>query len=96
MRLFATVLFAVSLAGAFVAVQAGEGVISALFGVYLTGLLVVAVVRDSMQNRNWRIAFFAGVAVWGGYDYATTGGAFSLVLAAMGVLMVAVTVRNGR
>ena len=94
--LFVTVLFGLSLAGAVVAVQGGEGVLSALFGVYLTGLLVVGVVRDSMQTRNWQIAFFTGVAVWGGYDYVTTGGVFSLVLAALGVLMVAASVRGVR
>lgn len=88
-RLLVTVLFVLSLAGAFVAVREGEGVISALFGVYITGLLFVAVVRDSMRDRRWRIAFFSGVAFWGGYEYVATGGVFSLVLAAMGVLLVA-------
>ncbi|WP_132059739.1 hypothetical protein [Halorussus amylolyticus] len=95
-RMFVVALFALSVAGAFVAVQEGEGVISALFGVYLTGLLLVAVVRDSMQTRNWRLAFFAGVAVWGGYEYATTGSTFSLVLAGLGVLMVVANAFDGR
>ncbi|USZ67575.1 hypothetical protein NGM10_12660 [Halorussus salilacus] len=83
------VLFTLSLAGTYVAVQEGTGVVSALLGVYLTGMLVAAVALDAMRARWWRIAFFAGVAVWGGYEYATTGGAFAAVLAAMGLVMVA-------
>jgi len=87
---FVTALFVLSAAGVYGAVLEGEGLVSALFGVYLTGLLLLAVLRDSMQTRGWRLAFFAGVAVWGGYEYvAGDGSVLSLALAAIGVAMVA-------
>ncbi|WP_134671335.1 hypothetical protein [Halorussus marinus] len=87
---FVTALFVLSAFGVYGAVLEGEGVLSALFGVYLTGLLLFAVLRDSMRTRGWRLAFFSGVAVWGTYEYfAADGGVLSLALAAIGVVMVA-------
>jgi len=86
---FVTALFVLSAAGVYGAVLEGEGLVSALFGVYLTGLLLLAVLRDAMQTRGWRLAFFSGVAVWGGYEYvAGDGSVLSLALAAIGVAMV--------
>lgn len=86
----AVVLFVLSLLGTYLALQeGGEGLASSLLGLYLTGLLLAAVLRDSMQTRGWRIAFFAGVAVWGGYEYfAGDGSLLSLLLGAVGVVMV--------
>ncbi len=88
-KAFAAVLFLLSVAGLVVAVRTGEGIVSALFGVYLTGLLVGGIFRNAMDTRNWQVAFFAGVALWGGYEYATAGDLFSLLLAVLGVVMVA-------
>lgn len=88
-KAFAAVLFLLSFAGLVVAVQTGEGIVSALFAVYLTALLLAGVFRDAMDTRNWQVAFFAGVALWGGYEYATAGDLFSLLLAVLGVVMVA-------
>lgn len=87
-KLLASVLFLLSAAGLAAAVQGGEGVVSALFGVYLTGLLLAGVLRDAIDTRNWQVAFFAGVAVWGGYEYLVDGDLFSLLLAVVGVVMI--------
>ena len=86
---FAAGLFVLSFLGLVVAVQTGEDVLSALFAVYLTGLLLGGVLRGTMDARGWQVAFFGGVAVWGGYEYATAGDLFSLLLAVLGVVMVA-------
>ncbi len=87
-KLLASVLFLLSAAGLAVAVQTDEGILSALFGVYLTGLLVVGVFRDLVDAKNWQVAFFGGVAIWGGYEYLVGGDRFSLLLAVLGVVMV--------
>ncbi|WP_137284816.1 hypothetical protein [Halorussus salinisoli] len=86
--LLAGLLFVLSAAGLAVSVRTGEGVVSSLFAVYLTGLLLGGVLRDAIDTRNWQLAFFGGVAVWGGYEYATSGDLFSLLLAVLGVVMV--------
>lgn len=88
-KVLAALLFALSALGLVVAVQEGTGVVSALFAVYLTGLLVVGVFRNLTNATAWQLAFFAGVAVWGGWEYAATGDLFSLLLAVLGVVMVA-------
>ncbi len=89
-KLLAGVLFALSAVGLAVAVQDGEGLVSAGFAVYLTGLLLAGVLRDAIDTRNWQLAFFAGVAVWGGYEYLVDGDLFSLLLAVVGVVMIGV------
>ncbi|MFC4447658.1 hypothetical protein [Halorussus aquaticus] len=94
--LLAGVLFVLSAIGLVVAVRGGDGVVSALFGVYLTGLLLAGVLRDATNARGWQLAFFGGVAVWGGYEYATAGDLFSLLLAVVGVAMVAANLRDLR
>jgi ABC-type multidrug transport system permease subunit len=91
-QLLAGVLFAVSFLGLVVAVQENEGIVSAVFAVYLTGLLLGGVLLDSIDARNWQLAFFGGVAVWGGYEYAISGDLFSLLLAVLGVVLVAANV----
>lgn len=90
-ELFAAALFVLSLLGAYVAFRDGDfgGFVTSAFAVYLTGLLLGGTLLEVTRTRGWQIAFFAGVAVWGGYEYATGGGVFSLLLAAMGVVMVA-------
>lgn len=95
-KVLASVLFVLSAAGLAVAVQESEGVVSALFGVYLTGMLVVGVFRDATDTRDWQLAFFGGVAAWGGWEYAVDGDLFSLLLAALGVVMVAANLRGLR
>ncbi|WP_435176010.1 hypothetical protein [Halorussus sp. AFM4] len=92
----AGVLFALSLLGLAAAVQRGDGVVTALFGVYLTGLLLAGVLRDATNTREWQLAFFGGVAVWSGWEYATSGDLVSLLLAAMGVVMVAANLLDVR
>ncbi|MFC4550899.1 MULTISPECIES: hypothetical protein [Halorussus] len=90
-KLLAAVLFALSLAALAFAVRGGttDELVTALLGTYLTGALAVGVFRDLTDTRGWRIAFFSGVTVWAGYDYATGGDAFALVLLVVGVAMVA-------
>lgn len=95
-KLLAAVLFAVSALGLVVSVREGEGLLSSLFAVYLTGLLLAGVLRDVIDTKNWQLAFFGGVAVWGGYEYAATGDLFSLLLAVLGVVMVAANVLEVR
>lgn len=97
-RLFATVLFVVSLLGLVVSIRESDtdGIVSGAFAVYLTGLLLAGVVRDAIDTRGWQLAFFGGVAVWGGYEYATVGDVFSLLLAVAGVVMVAANVLDVR
>lgn len=95
-QLLAALLFAVSFLGLVVAVQEGEGIVSAAFAVYLTGLLLGGVLRDSIDTQSWQLAFFGGVAVWGGYEYVTTSDLFSLLLAVVGVVMVAANVLDVR
>ncbi|NHN59890.1 MULTISPECIES: hypothetical protein [Halorussus] len=92
----AGVLFALSLIGLAFAVQTGDDLVTALFGAYLTGLLFAGVLRDATNARSWQLAFFGGVAVWGGWEYAASGDLVSLLLAAMGVVMVAVAALNLR
>lgn len=93
----AAILFVLSLFGTYVSLRDGSGVVTALLGVYLTGLLLAAVFRDSMQTRGWRVAFFAGVAAWGGYEYlAGDGSVFSLLFAAIGVAMVVASALDTR
>ncbi|MFC7082466.1 hypothetical protein [Halorussus caseinilyticus] len=87
--LLAGVLFVLSAAGLAVAVQSGDGLVSAVFGVYLTALLLAGVLRDIIDTPRWQVAFFAGVAVWGGYGYLTTGDLLSALLAVAGVVIVA-------
>jgi hypothetical protein len=87
-------LFVVSVAGLAVSLTSGEDLATALFSVYLTGLLVVGVFRDVTDERNWQLAFFGGVALWGGYEYLTVGDLFSLLLAVVGIVMVAANLRN--
>jgi len=94
-QLLAAVLFAVSVLGLVVSVQEGEGIVSAAFAVYLTGLLLGGVLSDRIDTRNWQLAFFGGVAVWGGYEYVTSGDLFSLLLAVLGVVLVAANMRDG-
>ena len=94
-RAFAGLLFLVSLVAFGAAVRNGGGthdLVVGLLSVYLTGALAVGVFRDRTDSRGWRIAFFGGFAVWAGYDYATGGGAFALLLLVVGVLMVAASV----
>lgn len=90
-KVLAGVLFAVSLLGVVGSALAGDtaGLVTGLFAVYLTGLLFVGVLRGTTQTQFWQVAFFAGVAVWGGYEYATQGDFVSLLLAVVGVVMVA-------
>ncbi|UPV75062.1 hypothetical protein M0R89_03095 [Halorussus limi] len=88
-KAFVAALFVLSSLGLVVAVRTGGGVVSAAFAVYLTALLFGGVFRDAMDARGWQVAFFGGVALWGGYEYATTGDLFSLLLAVLGVVMVA-------
>lgn len=88
-KLLAAVLFAVSVLGLVVSVQEGEGLLSSLFAVYLTGLLLGGVLGDRINSRGWQLAFFGGVAVWGGYEYLTDGDLFSLLLAVLGIVLVA-------
>ncbi|UPW01136.1 hypothetical protein M0R88_03300 [Halorussus gelatinilyticus] len=88
-KAFAAALFVLSALGLVVAVRTGDGIVSAGFAVYLTALLLGGVLRDTMDTRNWQVAFFGGVALWGGYEYATAGDLFSLLLAVLGVVMVA-------
>jgi len=97
-KLLAGGLFAVSALGLIFSVQQGDtdGVVTGLFAVYLTGLLLAGALRDGMNDRRWQLAFFGGVAVWGGYEYAMTGDLFSLLLAGIGVLMVAVNALDVR
>ena len=92
----AGVLLALSLLGLVVAVQAGDGVVTAAFGVYLTGLLFAGVLRDVTNTRSWQLAFFGGVAVWGGWEYVASGDLLSLLLAALGVVMVAANLLDVR
>lgn len=96
--LFAGALLALSLLGALVTFRDGdtEGFVSALFGIYLTGFLLAGLLRDEMQTRDWQLAFFGGVAVWGGYEYASDGDLFSLLLAVAGVVMVATNLLGSR
>lgn len=94
-RAFAGLLFLVSLVAFVLAVRDGAGmedVVVGLLSVYLTGTLAVGVFRDRTESRGWRVAFFGGFAVWAGYDYATGGGAFALLLLVVGALMVAASV----
>ncbi|WP_128476430.1 hypothetical protein [Halorussus pelagicus] len=86
---FAAALFGLSSLGLVVALRSGEDILSALFAVYLTGLLLGGVLRGAMDARGWQVAFFGGVALWGGYEYATAGDLVSLLLAVLGVVMVA-------
>jgi hypothetical protein len=95
-ELLAAVLFAASVLGLVLSVREGEGSVSSLFAVYLTGLLLGGVLRDAIETRNWQLAFFGGVAVWGGYEYAAAGDLFSLLLAVLGVVMVAANVLEVR
>lgn len=86
----AVALFAVSVLAAYFALREGESLVTPILSVYLTGLLLVGVLRDAMAAPGWQLAFFAGVAVWGGYEYATAGEVFALLLAAVAVVMVVV------
>ncbi|WP_115863016.1 hypothetical protein [Halorussus litoreus] len=97
-RLLAAGLFAVSVLGLVFSFQQGDtdGVVTGLFAVYLTGLLLAGTLRDGMNDRRWQLAFFGGVGVWGGYEYATTGDLFSLLFAGIGVLMVVANLLDAR
>ncbi|WP_135830072.1 hypothetical protein [Halorussus halobius] len=86
----AVALFAVSVLAAYFALREGEGLVTPILSVYLTGLLLAGVLRGTMDTPRWQLAFFAGVAVWGGYEYATAGEVFALLLAGVAVVMVLV------
>ena len=95
-QLFAAGLFAVSALGLVFALQEGEDVVTSLFAVYLTGLLFAGVLRDATRTKPWQLGFFGGVALWGGWEYAATGDWLSLLLAALGVVMVAANLLDVR
>jgi hypothetical protein len=95
-QLFAALLFGISALGLVFALRGGEGIVTPLFAVYLTGMLLGGVLWNAARTQVWQLAFFGGVALWGGWEYATTGDWFSLLLAVMGVVMVAANLLDVR
>jgi hypothetical protein len=95
-RLFAGLLFGISVLGLVFALRDGEGIVTPLFAVYLTGVLLGGVLWNATRTPVWQLTFFGGVALWGGWEYAATGDWFSLLLAVIGVLMVVANLLNLR